>query len=58
MIKRVEVDDYSPEGQANKRKLVVSEFAGRLCLLINDGDNKCEVLFKDLCRAWEAVKAE
>ena len=59
-LKDVEVPLYDCNGEEKERKLIVNEFAGRINLKLIDKDKEIvvECYWKDLERAWKAVKAD
>jgi hypothetical protein len=61
MLKEITVPcycDITPASDCPEHKVVVDEFASRLCLTVSDKEHEIEVEveFEDLVRAWEAVK--
>lgn len=55
MINQVRINDYSDMDAVKDDAVIISEFAGRLCIEIIDG-NTAAVDFGELQRAWNAVK--
>ncbi len=58
-IRQVEVDDYGKLDHVEQGKLIVKEFAGNTILIIRNSDgtqSRADVLWRDLERAWQAVK--
>jgi len=54
----IKVPLYDCSGKEEKKKLIIDEFAGRICLTVSDGEKEIEVqcYWDDLVRAWKAVE--